>query len=351
MSSWANRHIYSRRDISKIPEGLRPVIIGRADRPEVILSETFQKDTSSPFNEFNEYNDLNDLNGLTRFSSKTSNEILYPKERYPIKKVETYVAPSAIELTHNDQSYVFVVLRNLKTTNDNNLWISCYNSIRKFYKNKIIIIDDNSQINTINGKLVNTEVIYSEWNGAGESLPYYYFLQNKWADCMIFLHDSMCMYRRFTDDELENDIAFHWHFSHKDNANDNNTRKIKMHLALLPSKELQEYATDNNAWQGCFGAASIISYDVVKELEDKYKIFSTLVMNLRSRKDRQSFERIFGIVMYYEKKVDNSNCSNFGDIMKYPNAFEAHNDTVEKADNNIKQTNYNTAIMKMWRGR
>ena len=65
-------------------------------------------------------------------------------------------------------SYVFVILRNIQNARDNDLWISSYNSIRKFYKNKIIIIDDNSKINTVNGKLVNTDIIYSEWNGAGE---------------------------------------------------------------------------------------------------------------------------------------------------------------------------------------
>lgn len=79
-----------------------------------------------------------------------------------------------------------------------------------------MIIDDNSTINTVNGKLVNTEVIDSEYNGAGEILPYYYFLQHKWADRMIFLHDSMFMNRHFTPNELDSPIRFHWEFSNKE---------------------------------------------------------------------------------------------------------------------------------------
>ena len=135
MSSWANRHVFPRRDISKIPDGLRPVIVGRADRPEVILSETFQNSGSTASTGFGEFSELN---------GKTMNEILYPKERNPIKKIENFVSSLAIELSRNGQSYVFVILRNLQTARDNDLWITSYNSIRKWYKNKIIIIDDNS---------------------------------------------------------------------------------------------------------------------------------------------------------------------------------------------------------------
>ncbi len=36
MSSWANRYIPQRRDLSQIPEPFRPVIVPRVQRPEVI---------------------------------------------------------------------------------------------------------------------------------------------------------------------------------------------------------------------------------------------------------------------------------------------------------------------------
>jgi hypothetical protein len=237
---------------------------------------------------------------------------------------------------------VFVILRNLQTARDNDLWITSYNSIRKWYKNKIVIIDDNSQINTVNGKLVNTDIIYSEWNGAGEVLPYYYFLQNKWADRMIFMHDSMFLHRRFTEDELDNDVAFHWHFV--DDKSPDSIRKISNYLSLLPKIDIVD-------WKGCFGAAAMISYDIVKELEEKYKLFSIMAMNVRTRKDRQAFERVFAIVLYHDGKVDDSNCSNFGDIKKYPSAFESQQTNFEAAEQIINLANYDTPIMKVWRGR
>ena len=47
--------------------------------------------------------------------------------------------------------------------------------------------------------------------------------------------------------------------------------------------------------------------------------------------------------MYYENMVD----SNFGNIMKYPNAFESNN--IETAQHMLN--GYDTAIVKVWKGR
>ena len=43
MSSWANLGVPRKRNLQQIPEGLRPTIITRAQRPEVIQSESFQE--------------------------------------------------------------------------------------------------------------------------------------------------------------------------------------------------------------------------------------------------------------------------------------------------------------------
>ena len=40
--SWANRGIPQRRDVSQIPVEARPILLSRAERPEVILSESLQ---------------------------------------------------------------------------------------------------------------------------------------------------------------------------------------------------------------------------------------------------------------------------------------------------------------------
>lgn len=326
--SWANIRIPRKRDVSKIPEELRPSIIPRVQRPEVIHSELFQKKIEKERSEKAERGKLE----------------VNPRQ-YVSTKIDSSLKPTAYELAFNDNSYVFVILRNIRTIRDNDLWISCYNSIRKFYTNKIVIIDDNSTINTVNGKLTNTEVITSEFNGAGEVLPYYYFLKHKWADRMIFLHDSMCMNRIFNDKELTG-TKFHWHF--KQNVED---KKVTKYISLFKNKELNNEITEFmqlNKWKGCFGAGSIIDLTIIEYLEEQHGMFTNLVLHIKTRKDRESFERILGIVLYYEGIMD-ENCSNFGDILAYPGAFEL--DNIDAALYTLGQKGYNTAIVKIWKGR
>ena len=333
--SWANRYLPRKRDITQIPEDFRPVIIPRVQRPEVIISESFRS-IDKPV-----YDNYYDSSNSTKNSKISKDE---PKQYH--KKIDTQT--SMFELTFKDKSYVFVILRNIRTSRDNDLWISSYNSIRKFYKNRIVIIDDNSTINTVDGKLINTEIIKSEFNGAGEVLPYYYFLKYKWADRMIFLHDSMSIHRRFKDSELDSDIKFHWHFI--SNGNDD-YRKITNYISILKNNtELLAFAVDpNEKWRGCFGGASTIDLTKVQYLEEEYGIFTNLALAIKTRKDRETFERLLGIVLYYEGMMDNE-CSNFGDIMAYPETFNPQNNT-ETSSYILGQRGYDTAIIKVWRGR
>jgi hypothetical protein len=330
MSSWANRLIPRKRDLSQIPEEFRPVIVPRVEQPTVVLSESFQ----------------------TSYEQTSQNEIIYPSDSqwkpmpffsgYDTKSTSVFSkSVTATELIHNEKTYVFVILRNIQQASDNDLWLAAYHSIRQYYTNQIIIIDDNSTINTVNGKLVNTEIIQSEYNGAGELLPYYYFQKNKWADTMIFMHDSMTLHRPFKDSELDHEVVFHWHFT------ESNDVVIKKSVALLSaitrSSEIADYALSGQ-WIGCFGGAIIIDANVIDMLEAKYNI-SKLVMFVRTRKQREIIERIIGILLSYEKKVT----SNFGNIMEYPKQFETT--TLPLAIHNVVQANYNTAIIKLWRGR
>jgi hypothetical protein len=341
MSSWANRNIPRKRDLSQIPEQLRPQIIPRVARPEIVLSESFQEVSQNTF--------ISNTRNNERKNTK-SEPIINPRQ-YITKKIDTSFNPSAFELTYKDKSYVFVILRHLRNTRDNDLWISSYNSIRKYYTNKIIIIDDNSAVNTVDGKLINADIIKSEFPGAGEILPYYYFLKFKWADRMIFLHDSMFINRPFRNNELDGEIKFHWHF---DNGDINDFRKITSYLSLVNNgKDIQAFATDPDVkWRGCFGATTICDLTTIQYLDTEYKIFTNLVLSIRTRKDREAFERVFGIIIYYEGLFDgNDKCSNYGSILGYPGAFESENNNYETASLIVKQKSYDTAILKVWRGR
>ena len=340
MSSWANRGILSKRNLSQIPEGLRPTIVTRAQRPEVIQSEAYQ---------VKEENEIIYPSGSNDYDKSLPEINAYSRPSYLSRKVDMTPSPNAIELRHNDKSYVFVILRNIRMKRDNDLWMSSYQSIRKFYTNKIIIIDDNSTINTVNGRLVNTEIIQSEYNGAGEILPYYYFLTQKWADTMIFLHDSMFLNRPFTSVELDGAVRFHWHF---DNTEIRDSRKIGTYISMLSNYDtLLEFANQpESLWKGCFGGASIIDLSIIQQLEESYSFFSKLVMSIRSRKDRETFERLLGIVLYQQQLIGES-MSNFGNIITYPGAFESQITTPDQGAYAISQKGYNSAIIKVWRGR
>jgi len=347
MSSWANIRVPRKRDLTQIPSELRPSIVPRAQRSEVLQSESYQAFQPTIVDVTPVSNYIEDPSRRRTTKQETT---VVPKNVYVSKKIETAPSPGAFELRFQEKSYVFVILRHIKTPRDNDLWISSYNSIRKFYTNKIIIIDDNSVINTVNGKLFQAEVLPSEFPGAGEILPYYYFLQHKWADHMLFLHDSMFLHRPFTDSELQHDVVFHWYFT--TNGFDD-SRKISNYLSLLQhDKELQQYyKTPTSPWKGCSGGATIMSYDTLLLLENKYKLFSTLTMAIKTRKDRETFERVLGIVLYFEGLVTDKTCSNFGDILRYPGAFESENNNPETASHIVQQRGYPTAIVKVWRGR
>jgi hypothetical protein len=329
MSSWANRYVVRKRNISQIPDKAQERIIPHIPHEEAILSNSPQRSISNNTNI-----NISKLN----------------RREYVSKQINTVLNTSALELMYKNKSYVFVILRHLRNVQDNDLWITSYNSIRNYYTNKIVIIDDNSNVNTVNGKLYNTEIIRSEFPGAGEILPYYYFLKNNWADKMIFLHDTMFLYRPFKDSEIEADIKFHWHFLSNSNED---YRKINHYISLLSNTtELQESINNTDfKWKGCFGGGMIISYDNVKLLEDTYNVFSILSMTLKSRNDRMVFERLLGIICFQMELINQDNCSNFGDILKYPGAFESENNNFETATYILRQKGYDTAIIKVWRGR
>ncbi len=116
--------------------------------------------------------------------------------------------------------------------------------------------------------------------------------------------------------------------------------------------EIQAFATNpDTKWYGCFGATSICSLSIIEKIENDYELFSNLVLSIRTRKDRETFERVLGIVLYYEGIFNSEECSNFGNILKYPGAFESENNNIETATHILKQKGYDTAIIKVWRGR
>jgi hypothetical protein len=95
------------------------------------------------------------------------------------------------DIIKND-NFGFIIVRHVNSEKTNKYWIEAYSLIRKYYNNKIVIIDDNSDYNFVNYNseyidIINCEFIKSEYNCRGEILGYYYY--QKWhSNGFLFLN-------------------------------------------------------------------------------------------------------------------------------------------------------------------
>jgi hypothetical protein len=172
---------------------------------------------------------------------------------------------------------------------------------------------------------------------------------------MIFLHDTMFLYRPFRPEEVDTDARFHWSFQEKDKDTEKTTTtlgRIRPFLSSLRNaKGLESTLSSPDTWRACFGVAMTVSLSVVEAIEEKYKLFSTMVMMIRNRRDREMAERLVGMVFFHEGHVTLDTCDTFGDILNYPKAFESAWSNMATARYQLEQAGYSSAIMKVWRGR
>jgi hypothetical protein len=201
----------------------------------------------------------------------------------------------------------FIITRCIRDKNHDIFWKMSINFIRKIYKdNLIVIIDDNSNQELVSSiDYHNIILIQSEFPGAGELLPYYYFHKFKLFDKAVIMHDSVYIKQYKNFDSIQ-DIVFLWNFdssienypgASKEHIDDN--KKMLMNLNM--SDKLIELYKTKEKWYGCFGVMSVIKHDFLKSLQDKYN-FLNLINYVTCRKDRFTLERIFGLLCYSEKE-------------------------------------------------
>ena len=245
-------------------------------------------------------------------------------------------------------TFGFIILRNVQNVITNNYWIECYYCIRRFYPyHKIVIIDDNSNYYFIdtNVKLTNTIIIQSEYKKRGELLPYIYFLQYKWFDKAVILHDSVFIQKYIPFEYFENQSL--WYF--QNSVSRLHKEETKFIQKCKNSHKLLKIYNENK-WKGCFGGMTIIHYSVVLEINEKFHIFSTLLKYIKTRQDRMYFERILGVVLYYYHKKSNNTDNNsvFGNIQTYCEwgyTYQMYID--DKIDKKIPEL----PLIKCWTGR
>jgi hypothetical protein len=198
--------------------------------------------------------------------AKKNPKPVLPLLRPPPKRVvPTTALPPVTNVTPSETMppLIFIMTRCLQDKKHLPLWRRCYASIRKFYKTeRVIIIDDNSKLADNGRDLLrvdpNLTIEKSQYQGAGELLPYHKFLHMPGvaADVrMVTLHDSMLFRRAFDASELSTPVKFLWHFP--GDAYKNPIRSVVLKM-LSHHQELQALNEKLDEWTGCFGVASII---------------------------------------------------------------------------------------------
>jgi len=167
----------------------------------------------------------------------------------------------------------FIILRHVNTEKFNQLWIECYDCIRKFYpENKILIIDDFSDYKFVdtNKILSNTLIIQSEFKGRGELLPYYYYLQNKLFDYAVVIHDSVFI-QQFIDFKKDNQFMWsfehHWDYLYDCHKLINGLQNQDMILSLY---------NDKKSWKGCFGVMTVITHDLLCDINNTFNFVNLI---------------------------------------------------------------------------
>ena len=197
----------------------------------------------------------------------------------------------------------FIILRYVVDKTTNKMWINCYNSIRKFYNNKIMIIDDHSKKEYIsNKKLVNCFVIDSEFKGRGELLPYYYYLKYKFCDRIVVLHDSMSINKKIDFENINNFNNFTRLFSFSNNCYNIDIKYFKNFCDTISNGDyVYQYHLDNKKkLLGCFGVCYVIEYNFLKHIDNKYNI-KCLVKVINTRDKRKTLERFFSCLFEIEQ--------------------------------------------------
>ena len=127
-----------------------------------------------------------------------------------------------------DNSVGFIILRHVNSYLTNKYWKHCYNCIRKhFPDNKIIIIDDNSNLTYLSNDFImkNTRVINSEYSNRGELLPYIYYLQNREFETAVIIHDSVFINKKI--DTSIDKYKFLWNFKGDNDRIDDASHKLR----------------------------------------------------------------------------------------------------------------------------
>jgi hypothetical protein len=211
----------------------------------------------------------------------------------------------------------FILLRHVNSKVSDLYWKESYARIRKFYpEHPIMIIDDASNPEFLNESIHTTKctVIYNtQYKGAGELLPYYYFHLLHPFDVAVILHDSVFL-NSYIEFSTNDPVRFLWSFTHQFD------HEIFHHIDNLLQKAdhydnlIQKYHKGSE-WLGCFGVMSSIHWDFLDKIQKAHSLFQNVLPFIQNRANRHGLERFFAVLCYYNQPMIQD--AYFGNIHKY----------------------------------
>ena len=231
------------------------------------------------------------------------------------------------------ENFGFIILRHVNNEEFNLFWQECYLAIRKFYDNKIIILDNNSNENFIKTdlNLENCEIIKADYPQNRLYSPFYHYLVNDFNfEKAVIIHDGVLLNEKIDFQNIE-DIKYFWHFD--TNCPSQNHREISQLNSLNNSKDLMELY-NSNLWKGCLGSMAVISKKFIQKLQDKYNILALINM-INDQEDAISFERVLAVLCYKEKPELDLDPSIAGNISSMNWGYRYHQYHNDKLNNTV----------------
>ena len=286
---------------------------------------------------------------FTLFSIKNYEQVynnIYKNINFNLKDVNKKNNDLIFNEIEKKDKYGFIIVRHVNSEKTNKYWNESYKCIRKYYNNKILIIDDNSNYDYIqldeDTKIYNCTIIQSEYIARGEILGYYYFYKIKPFDKAVIIHDSVFI-NKYIDFDIYSNVKFIWHFT--SNWFDESAESLLIHN-ISNGDILKKYYHNRDLIHGCFGVQSVIDYKFLHMIEEKYSLFNLLNI-IDSRNERMNLERIFALLCIHENNILSKEPSIFGIIHEYTRFGYSYEDYIQDKENN----NLSKEIIKVWTGR
>ena len=264
-------------------------------------------------------------------------------------------------------SISFYITRSVRNEEHLLIFLECIESIQKVYPDSpIIVIKDNETFNFTEYGIEdkdenNIYYINSEFNGAAESLRFYYY----WKVCTdrvkysyipatnyaICMHESMFIHSKIILDHV-NKYGYEDLFTARKDWNIPDDELAIIDIIPKNNDILEvEYFKDN--WHTNFGVCSVVTFEFLNRVNEKFNVFTSEFLNkIKTHEQRVALERIWGLMFA---------CINFnpytvyGDINTYHGwmvqRFKLKKDFYYKFYNENREYYANFPIIKCWCGR